>query len=114
VTGFVDDLNAHLNRAAVFVAPLRFSAGVQNKVLEAMAASRPVVTTSTTNRGLGAEPGRDLVVADDASTIAAAVVSLLRDPERGRALGQAARRFVQTNYSWHHALKRMNAIERDN
>ena len=36
VTGFVPDLNHYLNRAAVFVAPLRFAAGVQNKGLEAM------------------------------------------------------------------------------
>lgn len=113
VTGFVDDLNAYLNRAAVFVAPLRFSAGVQNKVLEAMAAGRPVVTTSIANRGLGAEPGRDVVVADDTEAIAGAVVSLLGDPERRQALGRAARRFVEANYSWRHAAERMKQIESD-
>ena len=50
MTGFVPDLNGALNQAAVFVAPLRFAAGVQNKALEAMAAGRPVVTTGIVNR----------------------------------------------------------------
>ena len=77
VTGFVPDLNAHLNKAAVFVAPLRFAAGIQNKVLEAMAAGRPVVTTSLVNDGLGAQPGREILVADDATATAQQVVKLL-------------------------------------
>ncbi len=58
VTGFVPDLNDYLNRAAIFVAPLRFAAGVQNKVLEAMATASPVVTTNLVNAGLGARGPR--------------------------------------------------------
>ncbi|MGD8398275.1 MAG: TIGR03087 family PEP-CTERM/XrtA system glycosyltransferase [Anaerolineae bacterium] len=112
VTGFVEDLNACLNRASVFAAPLRFSAGVQNKVLEAMAAGRPVVTTSTVNHGLGAVPGRQLLVADDATTMAADIVALFRDPERRAALGRAGRHFVEEHYTWQHAVARMDAIER--
>ncbi len=112
VTGFVPDLNEYLNRAAVFVAPLRFAAGVQNKVLEAMAAGRPVVTTSMVNAGLGAEPGRDLLIADDAATTARQVVTLLRDEQLRAQIGQAARWFVQRTYSWEHAVERMRAIER--
>ncbi|NIV31315.1 MAG: glycosyltransferase, partial [Anaerolineae bacterium] len=74
VTGFVPDLNAHLNNAAVFAAPLRFAAGIQNKVLEAMAAGRPVVTTSLVNDGLGAQPEREILVADDPTATAQQIV----------------------------------------
>ncbi|MBN1954001.1 MAG: TIGR03087 family PEP-CTERM/XrtA system glycosyltransferase [Anaerolineae bacterium] len=111
VTGFVPDLNAQLNRAAVFVAPLRFAAGVQNKVLEAMAAGRPVVTTRIVNEGLGAVPGEEIVIADDPPTAARQIVALLRDETLRSRIGQAARQFVQRKYSWEHAVRRMKKIE---
>jgi len=111
ITGFVPDLNDYLNRAGVFVAPLRFAAGVQNKVLEAMAAGRPVVTTSMINAGLGGTPGRDLLVADSAAALAAEVVRLLRDEQLQEQIGRAGRQFVQRRYSWQHAVSRMAAIE---
>jgi len=100
VTGFVPDLNLELNRGAVFVAPLRFSAGVQNKVLEAMAAARPVVTTSTVARGLDADPGRHLLVAESAEDFAGRITGLLADAGRRTTLGAAARRFVKDRFSW--------------
>jgi sugar transferase (PEP-CTERM/EpsH1 system associated) len=111
VTGFVPDLNQALNQAAVFVAPLRFAAGVQNKVLEAMTAGRPVVTTSLINEGLGGTPGHDLLVADDAETFSATVVRLLQDAHLREQVGQAGRAFVRRRYSWQHAVRRMAAIE---
>lgn len=111
VTGFVSDLNAYLNQAAVFVAPLRFAAGVQNKVLEAMAAGRAVVTTSLVNNGIGAEPGRDLLVADQTETIANQITNLLREPNLRLELGQSARVFVGRHFSWRFALQRLDQIQ---
>ncbi|MFZ0544333.1 MAG: glycosyltransferase, partial [Candidatus Promineifilaceae bacterium] len=111
VPGFVPELNFCLNKAAVFVAPLRFAAGVQNKVLEAMAAGRPVVTTNLVNTGIGAEPGRDLLVADQPEAIAAHIVALFQDEQRCQEMGVAARHFVQQNFNWHFAVQRMAEIE---
>jgi sugar transferase (PEP-CTERM/EpsH1 system associated) len=111
VTGFVPDLNQALNRAAVFVAPLRFAAGVQNKVLEAMAAGRPVVTTSVINAGLGATPGHHLLVADSSEAMATEVLRLLRDGHLRDQVGQAGRELVRQRYRWQHAVNRMAAIE---
>lgn len=112
VTGFVEDLNEHLNRAALFVAPLRFAAGIQNKVLEAMAAARPVITTSLVNDGLGAEAGRHLIVADGAQVTAHEIVRLLSNPQLAERIGCAGRRFVEERYSWHYVLERMRHIEK--
>lgn len=112
VTGFVEDLNEHLNRAALFVAPLRFAAGIQNKVLEAMAAARPVITTSLVSNGLGAEAGMHLVVADDAQTTAQEIVRLLTNPQLAEQIGRAGRRFVEERYSWNHSLERVRHIEK--
>jgi sugar transferase (PEP-CTERM/EpsH1 system associated) len=113
VAGFVPDLNAALNRAAVFVAPLRFAAGVQNKVLEAMAAGRPVVTTSLVNQGLRAQPGHEILIGDSASEITERVLTVLGDPPRAQEIGGAAREFVRRNMSWRGAVRRMATIERD-
>jgi glycosyltransferase involved in cell wall biosynthesis len=112
VTGHTPDLNAELNRATVFVAPLRFSAGVQNKVLEAMAAGLPVVTTSFVNAGIQAEDGHHLILANDAESTAGAIVALLRDPEMRRRVGREGREFVVRRFRWEEVLDRMKAIER--
>lgn len=55
VTGFVDDPIEFLERADVVVAPMRYGAGLQNKVLEAMGLGNPVVTTSLGQEGIEAE-----------------------------------------------------------
>lgn len=111
VSGHVADLNAELNNATVFTAPLRFAAGVQNKVLEAMAVGLPVVTTSYVNNGLQAEDGHHLLIADDAETFADSVVDLLRDAKLRRKIGRAGREFVMQNYRWEDVLTRMAQIE---
>lgn len=113
VTGYVPDLNDYLNRAAVFVAPLRFAAGVQNKVLEAMAAGRPVVTTSVVNAGLGARAGRDLLVADEPAQIGDEIVHLLRDEQMRSEIGEAGVRFVSQHFTWQRVVERVAAIERE-
>jgi glycosyltransferase involved in cell wall biosynthesis len=112
VTGYVEDLNAVLNRATVFVAPLRFAAGVQNKVLEAMAAGRPVVTSPLVARGLGAEVGRHLLAADDAVEFADQVLALLADETRQAAIGAAGRAFVAERYRWELVNGRVAEIAR--
>lgn len=111
VTGFVPDLNGCLNESAVLAAPLRFAAGVQNKVLEAMAAGRPVVTTSLVNEGIGAKPGKELFVADEPDEMAAQIVALFRQEKLRQTIGTAAREFVKLNFSWKYAVRRMEEIE---
>lgn len=109
-SGFVPDLNRTLNEAAVFVAPLRFAAGVQNKVLEAMAAGTPVVATPTVNEGLAARPGSDLLLGSTADELAQAVVTLLQDDALRRQIGEEGRRFVSTHFTWQVALERLRQI----
>lgn len=111
ITGFAADLNGVLNETAVFVAPLRFSAGIQNKVLEAMAAGLPVVTTSNVNAGLKAAVGKEIFVADNPIELASHIVALLQDQPLREQVGQAARQFVQQTYSWHHVSGRLAHIQ---
>ncbi len=99
VTGRVPDVRPYLAHAAVAVAPMRVARGVQNKVLEAMAMERPTVTTPQGLEGIDAEPGRHLLVAEDAASIAEAVVSAIDSPDSA-SLGTAARSLVVDGFSW--------------
>lgn len=91
VTGAVPDVRPYLWSAAVSIAPLITARGLQNKVLEALAAGLPVVTTTAVAEGLpdSAMPG--CIVADDPQEAASAVVSLLqRSPTERRAFARRA------------------------
>jgi sugar transferase (PEP-CTERM/EpsH1 system associated) len=100
VTGEVPDVRPWLAAADVVAAPLRVARGIQNKVLEAMAAGRPVVASPAAFEGIEAEPGGDLIVADGAEAQALAIRDLLADPARASALGAAARRRMEEAYRW--------------
>lgn len=100
VTGYLDDLRPWLARASVMVCPMRSGSGIKNKVLEALAMARPVVTTTLGAEALAARHGHELLIADAPAAFAAAVVALLRDPARRRQLGQAGRALVTQRYSW--------------
>jgi glycosyltransferase involved in cell wall biosynthesis len=79
VTGEVPSVERYIRAATVFAAPLREGGGVRIKLLEALATGAAVVTTSLGARGLGAEAGEHLLVADDAAGLAAAIVDVLED-----------------------------------
>ena len=101
VTGFVDDPYEYLGRAKVVVAPIRLGAGIQNKILEAMALRKPVVTTSKGARGIaGGADGKHFVVADDPEKMAEKILKLLNDSERRREIGQNARALIEERYTW--------------
>jgi sugar transferase (PEP-CTERM/EpsH1 system associated) len=98
VTGTVPDVRPYIRHAAVAVAPLRIARGIQNKVLEAMAMATPVVVTPQALEGIDAEPGTELVLAEDENDFVEAVTALLSVPAHG--IGQAARAKVERQYSW--------------
>jgi glycosyltransferase involved in cell wall biosynthesis len=100
VTGEVDDVAPWLSSGAVYVCPMITGTGMKNKLLEAMACERSCVVTPLALRGLAAEPGTDLLVADGAAGLASHVSNLLADRMALGALGGAARRYVVHHHSW--------------
>jgi polysaccharide biosynthesis protein PslH len=110
VTGEVPAMQDYIQAASVAVAPLLYGAGIQNKVLEAMACGAPVVASAQASQSLAALPGHDFLLASTASEFAAAILSLLTSPELRAEVGRAGRRFVETNHSWDSAAKRLEQI----
>ncbi len=100
VTGTVPDVRPYLQHAAAVVAPLRLARGIQNKVLEAMAMARPVVTATSCANAIDARQGEDFLVADTEAQYVEAVNGLLHDPVQARRIGQAGRQRVLSGYSW--------------
>lgn len=100
VTGTVPEMRPYLQKATIAAAPLVYGAGIQNKILEAMACSTPVVTTRQATGGIQAEVGRDFLVADDATHFAEAILTLLNNPTRRKQIGQQGRRYVESTHSW--------------
>jgi len=98
--------------ATVFVAPHRFAAGVQNKVLQSLASGTPVVATPTVRAGLEPIPDGMMRVSDDADGLAAEVVSLLRDPIAAAAQGARAALWARNQFSWRVSLQALEAIRR--
>jgi glycosyltransferase involved in cell wall biosynthesis len=100
VTGTVEDLRPWIHSAAVYVSPLRFGMGVKNKILEAMASGAPIVATSQSLSGTPLIHGRHAIVADDDAAISDAVARLLDDAALRQSLSTAARKRVESEYSW--------------
>ncbi len=113
VAGKVDDLRPHLASAAVSIAPLRIGGGTRFKILEAMAMAKPVVSTSLGAEGIDAEPGRHLLLGDDAASFAAAVSRVLGDPQLGSRLGREGRALVEERYSWASAAQTLEGLYRE-
>lgn len=84
----------------MFVCPLRFGAGVKNKLLEAMAMRKPIVATSLACEGLMISPGQDVFVADHESDFARKCVQLVEDKGARTRLGTMARLLAEQEYSW--------------
>ncbi len=78
VTGAVADMRPYLHKAAISIAPLRTARGLQNKVLEALAAGLPVVTTQAVADGLPARVLAGCRVADDPDAMASSILALFR------------------------------------
>ncbi len=114
LTGAVEEIAPYIHRAAIYLAPMRVGGGTRLKVLEAMACARPVVSTSLGVEGIPVRHNEHVLIADDPRTFADSVMSLLRDQaaggERSRALGEAARSFVEKHFSWETILPQLDAF----
>lgn len=112
VTGFVEDVRPYLERAAVFAAPLRFGAGIQNKVLEAMAMEVPVVASPLAADGLNTEEGArpPVKLAQTADEFARIISAELEARVHDTSPDVAARQYIQQHFVWPAIGDRLRAV----
>lgn len=108
VTGWVPDLTAEYAQARVVAAPLFGAAGALNKVVDGLAAGRPVVATQAANLGVGAPP-EALIEADQPAAFASALIRLLTDDALWQRTAAAARRFALASFDCEAAAARLEA-----
>jgi glycosyltransferase involved in cell wall biosynthesis len=109
LTRFVDDVRIPVAEAAVCVIPIRQGGGTRLKILEAMAAGSPVVSTSIGAEGLEVADGEDIILADSPEHFADGIIRLLRDPERSERLRTNGRGLVAQRYDWRAIAPRLDA-----
>jgi glycosyltransferase involved in cell wall biosynthesis len=110
VTGWVPDARLYLDRAEVFVAPLRMARGVQNKLLEALAMGLPCVASTAAWSGTVIRDGEGILVTDEPMEFARHVVDMLRDSTRRAEMARRARAAAEANYRWEDQLARLDQV----
>jgi glycosyltransferase involved in cell wall biosynthesis len=110
ISGWMEDIRDAYDESKIFVAPIFTGIGQQNKILEAMSMELPVITTSAVNKAIGAEPGKEVIVADTGQEFADAILRLLDNNELARQLGKASRKFVKNNYSWEYQYGKLKNL----
>jgi hypothetical protein len=99
IRGYVDDLAAAMRGHRLSVVPLQSGAGIKTKVLDAMNAGLPVVSTSAGVTGIPVCDGRHALIADTADEFSDCVVRLVHDATLAAAIGRAGRDLVRSTFS---------------
>lgn len=106
VTGRVEDVRPYLAHAEVVVAPLRIARGIQNKVLEAMAMAKTVVSSPQALEGISATLNEEILSAEGPENFVNALELILQ----GFDCGDAARKRVVADYSWPSSLAQVDGL----
>ncbi len=104
VTGNVPDIGAYLRDAQIFACPLRYGAGIKNKVLEAMASGCAVAATPLSMEGIDAQDGIHALIRD-IDRLPEAIVQLLNDSALRNRLAANARMLIEAKYTWERVAK---------
>ena len=110
ITGFVPDIRPKLWSATATVVPLRLGGGTRLKILEALAAGCPVVSTSVGAEGLSLVDGEHLLLANTPEAFALRVVELLASPDLRENLVDSGRRIARREYDWAMIARRLQSV----
>lgn len=100
VTGWVEDIRTAYASATVFVAPIFYGRGQQNKILEAMAMGIPCITSDQVNEAIGAKNGLSILIANDEESCQEQISLLLKNKELQQKLSQNGLDWIRSNFSW--------------
>lgn len=100
ITGFVDDVRPIIQKASVYVVPLRMGGGTRLKIVEALSMKKPIVTTSIGCEGIDVIHRKSVLIADEPQQFADSVIELCRDRELANQLTKNGYELVYRNYGW--------------
>lgn len=100
ITGTVENIWPYINGVDVFAFPMEIGSGQQNKLLEAMGAGKPVISSALGNSGIGATDRHEIIEVNSDQGIGDALVLLVNAPEQAEKIGAAAKAFIDRTYSW--------------
>lgn len=103
----VPDVRPYMAASAMMAVPLRIGGGSRLKIIEALAARLPVVSTAIGAEGLKLQPGRDIEIADDAAAMTEAILARLKQPS---LVSDATWNTVAGAYDWSILAGRLEAI----
>ena len=109
VSGWLDDIRDAYAQSKVFIAPMRIGTGLQNKLLEAMSMGLPAITTPLANGSLGAKANEEILIGDNAETLAQHIITLLTDSDKAAQIAQAGYDFTNRVYDWGKATEKMES-----
>jgi len=110
LTGYVPDVKPYLEQATLVVVPLRLGGGMRVKVLEALAAGKPVVASSRAVEGLGLVNGEQVILAEDDDEFSRTIIDLLGKPEERVSLANQARIWARENLSWEKVAEKYEVL----
>jgi len=110
LTGFVEDIRPYLAKATISICPLRMGTGVKNKVLEAMAMGKAVISSSIGHEGIEALSERDIIIADNPEGFAQRTIELLSNKDLRDKIALNGRKIVGANYNWKICADRLDKI----
>jgi glycosyltransferase involved in cell wall biosynthesis len=99
VTGHIKNLKPYFEESRIFIAPLRYGAGVKGKVITAMAHGVPVVATSIAIEGINVQADRHLLHADDDEEFGNKLLQLYNDESLWKSLRAHGYDYVKNNAS---------------
>ncbi len=107
ITGTVPEVMLPLRECALQVVPLRAGSGVRHKILESMTAGVPVVSTTIGAEGLFLRDGHEILLADDAPALSAAILRLLQDSTLRKTIAENARARMAQEFSWDQSVAKL-------
>ena len=110
VTGYVQDVTGFFSDCRVFVAPLRYGAGIKGKINQSMSYGLPVVTTTIGAEGMGLIHGENALIADDPGDFADEVIRLYRDEALWNRISSGSQENVKQFFSYEAAVTAIKGI----
>ncbi|MCX5699821.1 MAG: glycosyltransferase family 4 protein [Candidatus Omnitrophica bacterium] len=110
VTGFVEDVRELMQKACVYIVPLRIGSGTRLKILEALSMKKAVVTTTIGCEGIEVENNQHLLIRDAPEEFAKAVLDVLKNEALRISLGENGRKLIEEKYDWKIVFKDLDKI----